>query len=215
MWILDYFNLFYYLFPYYDNVSRYFDWLSFIGTYSATIVSSILLIFITEKDRNENTEILRESQRPYLDVCYLNCSSNFFAKVKDNDSIIVLSHGSNKDKEDLKKEYLTLCIKNNGESVAIIDINKTLIRLYYKKQKEFFEEDIKLNSVVTRLSIKSGDELYIRFPKNDLYSNGLLCKDSKISYSCIFYKDLFDKEYVDECELKDHLITLRDNERYN
>ena len=40
---LDYFNVFSKIFPKYSSLSREYDWLSFIGTYSGTIVSAILL----------------------------------------------------------------------------------------------------------------------------------------------------------------------------
>ena len=109
---LDYYNIFSKLFPQYGNLSREYDWLSFIGTYAGTIVSSILLIFITEKDRNENTAVLRTSQRPYLDISYMKIDSKFFKENKDN--VTTFDHGKNSDKTLEKDEYLTLCIKNNG-----------------------------------------------------------------------------------------------------
>lgn len=60
-----------------SNLFREYDRLSFIGTYSGTIVSAILLIFITEKYRDENTAVLRASQRPYLDILKkLNLKNN-------------------------------------------------------------------------------------------------------------------------------------------
>ena len=80
----DYYNFFSELFPQYLNLTREYDWLSFIGTYSASIVSAILLIFITEKDRQENTNVLRESQRPYLDVSYM--------KIKKDDLLVEANH---------------------------------------------------------------------------------------------------------------------------
>ena len=126
---LDYYNIFSKLFPQYGNLSREYDWLSFIGTYAGTIVSSILLIFITEKDRNENTAVLRTSQRPYLDISYMKIDNKFFEK--DKDKVIIFNHGKSSDKSLEKDEYLTLCIKNNGASVAIIDTNKTKVKLQY------------------------------------------------------------------------------------
>ena len=207
---LDYYNIFSKLFPQYGNLSREYDWLSFIGTYAGTIVSSILLIFITEKDRNENTAVLRNSQRPYLDISYMKIDSKFFKENKDN--VTTFDHGKNSDKTLEKDEYLTLCIKNNGASIAIIDTNKTKVKLQYKIKDKFEENEFNLNFSINRLSIKSGEEIYIKFVKDELYKNKKLSDESKILSSTIFYKDLFNKNYYDQCELKKALVVLHDNE---
>lgn len=206
---LDYFNVFSKIFPKYSNLSREYDWLSFIGTYSGTIVSAILLIFITEKDREENTAVLRASQRPYLDISYMKINNDFFKKQKDN--ITVFNHGKLVEKR-TKKEYLTLCIKNTGASVAIINTNKTKIKLRYIKNNKEVESEFMLNFSINRLSIKSGDEIYIKFVTDELYQNDKLLKESKIVASTIYYKDLFNVNYYDECELEENLIILHDNE---
>ena len=211
LWILDALNIFSILIPYYDNITREYDWLSFVGTYSGAIVSAILLIFITEKDRKENTKVIREAQRPYLDVCFMKIKKDFFDNKEKN--AFYFDHGSTKDKKIEKDDYLTLCIKNNGASVAIIDINKTEIILEYIHSSEKVQKQMFLNTSITRLSIKSGEEVYIKFHNDNLYKNGKLDLESKILKSKIFYKDLFNKIYVDECELRDNLIVLRDNEQ--
>ena len=203
-------NIFSKLFPQYGNLSREYDWLSFIGTYAGTIVSSVLLIFITEKDRNENTAVLRTSQRPYLDISYMIINSKFFEEKKDN--VTTFSHGKNSDITLEKDEYLTLCIKNNGAGVAIIDTNKTRVKLQYKIKCKIEETDFNLNFSINRLSIKSGEVIYIKFVKDELYKNKKLLNESKIISSTIFYKDLFNKNYYDQCELKKTLVVLHDNE---
>ena len=207
---LDYYNIFSKLFPQYGNLSREYDWLSFRGTYAGTIVSSILLIFITEKDRNENTAVLRTSQRPYLDIAYMKIQNSFF--IENRNKITVFEHGNLKDKQNKKSEYLTLHIKNTGASVAIINTNETKIKLQYKLDNTIKEEELTLNFQIDRLSIGSGEEVYIKFSKNELYNNEKLLNDSKILSSAVYYKDLFNKEYYDECELKDNLKVLHDNE---
>ena len=54
----------------------------------------------------------------------------------------------------------------------------------------------------------------IKFIKSELYDNeGYLLKNSKILSSTIYYKDLFNKNYYDECELRENLIVLHDNEK--
>lgn len=207
---LDYLNVFSKLFPQYLNLSREYDWLSFIGTYSGAIISAILLIFITEKDREENTNVIRESQRPYLEVSYMKIDERYFKDNKNN--ITVFEHGKSEEKKNLKKEYLSLCIKNTGSTVAIIDTNKTKVKLSYKDNKRIADEEIFLNFSIERLSIRSGEEIYIKFIKDELYNRGKLIADSKIVGSTVYYKDLFNKKYYDECELNGILKVLHDNE---
>lgn len=210
LFLLDSTNTFSKIFPNYSNLSREYDWLSFIGAYLGAIISSILLIFITEKDRNENTAVLRTSQRPYLDIAYKKIQNRFF--IENRNKITVFEHGNSKDKQNKKSEYLTLHIKNTGASVAIINTNETKIKLQYKLDNTIKEEELTLNFQIDRLSIGSGEEVYIKFSKNELYNNEKLLNDSKILSSIVYYKDLFNKEYYDECELKDNLKVLHDNE---
>ena len=105
-----------------------------------------------------------------------------------------------------------MCIKNTGASVAIIDTNKAKIKLQYKIKEKIEEADFTFNFSINRLSIRSGEEIYIKFIKDELYKNGKLPSDSKILSSSVYYKDLFNKNYYDECELKDTLVVLHDNE---
>lgn len=208
--LLDSTNAFSKIFPNYSNLSREYDWLSFIGAYLGAIISSILLIFITEKDRNENTAVLRTSQRPYLDITYMKIQNDFF--IENKNKITIFKHGNLNDKQEEKSEYLTLCIKNTGASVAIINTNKTKIKLQYILDDVMNKEELTLNFQINRLSIGSGQEVYIKIYKNELYNNGKLLDTSKILSSVVYYKDLFNKEYYDECELKDNLKVLHDNE---
>lgn len=212
--LLDFFDIFSRILPYYHNLTKDYDWLSFLGTYIGAIVSAILLIFITEKDREENTRVLRESQRPYLDVSYMKVKKEYFEKFY-NENTIELEYGNSHDKEKKKKEYLTLVIKNNGESVAIIDVNKTKIIMQYVENKNIVHKTFFMYSVIERLSIKSGERIYIKFSKNELYKNGKLLDDSKLIGTEIYYKDLFNKNYFDKCELGETLKPINDNEEIN
>ena len=81
IFVLDLANLGKIFFPYISNLTDKYDWLSFIGTYAGTIVSAIFLLFITKMDRRDNNEILRRSQRPYLDVNWTALDSDF---IKEN-----------------------------------------------------------------------------------------------------------------------------------
>lgn len=82
--IIDLTNLGHFFFPYIDNLTEKYDWLSFIGTYAGTIVSAIFLLFITKMDRRDSNEILRKSQRPYLDVNWTALDGNFIEANKTN-----------------------------------------------------------------------------------------------------------------------------------
>lgn len=209
LFALDSLNIFSSFLPFYNNITKEYDWLSFIGSYSSAIVSAFLLIIITEQDRRANNIILRNSQRPYLDICYMKIDDEFFKK--NDDKIFILNHGTAIDLSD-NLEYLTLCIKNNGASVAIINPNRTKVILEYKEGNVLKTHEATINVAVNRLTIKSGEEIYIKFLKRELYKNKKLLEDSRIVYSIIYYKDLFDVNYVDECKLEDNLKIIRDNE---
>lgn len=208
--MFDYYNLFSLIFPdYYANITRDYDWLSFVATYSGTIISAIFLIYVTTKDRRENLKAMREAQRPYLEVTYQTIEKDWLDAKKDK----TFNHGNYLDKFVNKNDYLTLCIKNNGESVAIIDVNDTIVKLSYKKEGEIVTEEINLNFSIKRLSLKSGEEVFIKFCRNELYHGGNLLKSSTIESSKIYYKDLFNKKYLDECQMvNDVLEVIHDNE---
>ena len=214
IFILDYNNFFSKIFSKSYNLSEKYDWLSFSGSYIGAVVGALFLLFITEKDRDENTNVIREAQRPYLDVRYMIIDNEFFKKSEDK--IIILNHGKESDVQKAKKKYLTLCIKNNGASVAIIDINRTTITLQYLVRDDLNNYTFQLNSVLNRMSIKSGEEIYIKFCNNYLYTTkGNLKENSKIIKSKIYYKDLFNKHYLDECELNTTLEVINDNIELN
>ena len=84
IFIMDLANLGHVLFPYISNLTEKYDWLSFIGTYAGTIVSAIFLLFITKMDRKDNNEILRRSQRPYLEVNWTVLDKDFLDKNINN-----------------------------------------------------------------------------------------------------------------------------------
>ena len=79
---------------------------------------------------------------------------------------------------------------------------------WFKKNNKEVESEFMLNFSINRLSIKSGDEIYIKFVTDELYQNDKLLKESKIVASTIYYKDLFNVNYYDECELKENLMIL-------
>lgn len=211
---LDYNNWFSKIFQRNFNLVEKYDWLSFAGTYLGAIVSAVFLVFITENDREENTNVIREAQRPYLDVNYMKIKNVYFKQLSEE--VLVLNHGNDRDINEEKEKYLTLCIKNNGASVAIIDINKTSITLQYMDKKILKDYTFQLNTDISRLSIRSGEQIYIKFCASYLYDNrGKIKSDSRIIKSKIYYKDLFNKHYFDECELNTTLEVINDNVELN
>jgi hypothetical protein len=101
LFFADYYNILIIVFPNIRNLNINFDWLSFAGAYGGAIVSAILLIFITQNDRAENTKVLRESQRPYLEVSPKNIKTEFLEKINNN-KITVFDYGITLDIEGYK-----------------------------------------------------------------------------------------------------------------
>ena len=80
IYFMDRYNLFSFL-KINENISVDYDWLSFIGTYFGTFISTWFLIYITKMDRIDSNENVRESQRPCL-------RTNFYIKKNTNISSI-------------------------------------------------------------------------------------------------------------------------------
>lgn len=198
------------LFPdFYSKLSTHFDVFSFFTTYISMFANAILLIIINDKERKENTKNLQNSQRPYLDVSYMIINSVQKNKTIKDEKIVALSYINTKAKKKIRREYLTLIIKNNGASVAIIDVIKTKLKIQDKNIKV---RDLDLNAAVKRLSIKSGESIYLFLEIDDLYEKSKLDTHSKILKSEIYYKDLFNINYIDSCELFNNKIeVLEDN----
>ena len=230
--ILDITNIGHIFFPYIDNLNSKYDWLSFIGTYSGAIVSAIFLIFITAKDRAENNEILRKSQRPYLDVNWTALDSSFIKNNKTNLNRQLFFYDLfGGDKYESDKEYFTIEIHNTGASTAILDIPKCKFVLKYKnclgvhdgeRKYEEATHNIELNTIIKRKSIAAGESMFIIIDSILLYNtnNWKIDTDISIVSSEIKYKDLFNCSYEDICKYengkiipeKDNMIIL-DNEK--
>lgn len=194
------------LFPdFYSKLSTHFDVFSFFTTYMSMFANAILLIIINDKERKENTKNLQNSQRPYLDVSYMIINSIQKNKIIKDEKIVALSYRTVNSKKKIKREYLTLIIKNNGASVAIIDVIKTKLKIQDKNVKV---RDLDLNAAVKRLSIKSGESIYLFLEIEDLYDKSKLDTHSKILKSEVYYKDLFNVDYVDICELFNNKIEV-------
>ena len=204
--IFDMWDLFEKLLPniYYSMTDKY-DMLAFMGAYLSTIISSVLLIIITSKDREENTKIIQYGQRPYLDVRFVYLKKEFFNEEKRNNT--VFTHPTNNlDKQDVD-DYIAIEIINQGESVAIIDINNLKLEIKYNNIEDGNVEktniiEPKINAGITRLTLGKGQTVTIVFLYKEIYEGRKIYK-ANISYSKVMYKDLFNKQYIDECITND------------
>lgn len=225
IFVLDLANLGKIFFPYINNLTDKYDWLSFIGTYAGTIVSAIFLLFITKMDRRDNNEILRRSQRPYLDVNWTALDSDFIKENKTNINRQVFFYDLfGGDKYESNKEYFTIEIHNTGASTAILNVDKCNFTLRYKKYlgiydgEEKYEDDrytIKLSSIVKRKSIAAGESMFVIIDSILLYNTKNWKIDSNISIenSRVIYKDLFNCDYIDVCNFENgKIISVKDNE---
>ena len=207
--LLDIWNCFDILIPnVYSNLTEKYDMLAFLGTYLSTIISSILLILVTNKDRKENTEIIQNSQRPYLDVRFSCIKTECLEKLQAENSVSIFYHGFNI--ENCEKKYedlICLEIQNKGQTVAILDVNSIKVKInYYKTEKDYNgntinilkEEEKELNSIITRMAIGKDEKVYIAFTYDYLYDKGKIKEGSIIKKCYIKYNDLFNKNYIDE-----------------
>lgn len=223
--IIDLTNLGHFFFPYIDNLTEKYDWLSFIGTYAGTIVSAIFLLFITKMDRRDSNEILRKSQRPYLDVNWTALDGNFIEVNKTNINRQIFFYNLlGTDKYESEKEYFTIEIHNTGATTAILNINDSNFTLKYKKYlgtfdgKEKYEDDIykiELSSIVKRKSIAAGESMYIIIDSILLYNttNWKIYTDINVENFQVIYRDLFNYEYKDICRYENgKIIPINDNQ---
>lgn len=205
----------------YESFTEKYDMLSLIGTYLGALVSSILLVIITTKDREENIKNIQESQRPYLDVRYPILKKEFL-NIDDRNNTIFYHSKHDMNKDDVE-EYIALEISNEGETVAIIDINNTKVQIKYNfackdtdgnitEYVKIYEPNI--NTGIPRLSLGKGKKVTIIFLYKELYKEKKLNK-SNVTYSNIKYRDLFNKKYEDECKRDEEglQIVIKDNKK--
>ena len=219
LFFIDAINLGHFFFPYMDNLTEKYDWLSFIGTYAGTIVSALFLLFITKMDRRDNNEILRTSQRPYLEVNWTILDSDFLDKNIDklNRNLFVYNNFG-LDGVDKADDYLVLEDKNTGASVSILDVNKSNFTLEYDRYEgttngeDIYKREVKniiLNKIIKRKSIASGESMFILFNSCEFYDHKKrkVSNTTYISSTEIYYKDLFNYNYEDICKYNNGIIT--------
>lgn len=223
--LLDALNIGTKLLPFIKNLNCNLDWLSFIGTYAGTIISALFLVMVTKRDRKDNNNIIRASQRPYLDVNYTIVDTNFIKEYRTNINRKIFFYDLfGQDIFSGEKEFIALEIHNTGESTAIIDVNKSKFTIKYKRflgihdgeeKVEDASTTIELNTIVKRKAIASGDSMYIIINSALMYdpNNWKLWEDVNITNTTIYFKDLFNCEYKDICNLeKGRVVPEYDNE---
>ncbi len=219
IYFMDRYNLFSFL-KINENISVDYDWLSFIGTYFGTFISTCFLIYVTRMDRIDSNENVRESQRPYLNTNFYIKKNKDFSSIEDEIYMISNSY-------DDEIEIPTLKIANAGESVSIIDVEKSYVQIKYSLVEKIEsgeqttkEQTKKLNfdCVIKRLAIPSNKTVFICFDDED-FNIPFLIDNIEIVESYIVYKDLFGKNYVDHIKsdngkiqvLEDNKILLSDS----
>ena len=216
---MDRYNLFSFL-KINENISVDYDWLSFIGAYFGTFISTCFLIYVTRMDRIDSNENVRESQRPYLNTNFYIKKNKDFSSIEDEIYMISNSY-------DDEIEIPALKITNAGESVSIIDVEKSYVQIKYSLVEKIEsgeqttnEQTKKLNfdCVIKRLAIPSNKTVFICFDDED-FNIPFLIDNIEIVESYIVYKDLFGKKYVDHIKsdngkiqvLEDNKILLSDS----
>ena len=212
--LLDALNIGTKLFPFIKNLNCNLDWLSFVGSYAGTIISAFFLIMVTKWDRKNSNNIIKASQRPYLDVNYTIVDTNFIKEYRTNINRKIYFYDLfGQDIFSGEKEFIALEIHNTGESTAIINVNKSMFTIKYKRllgihdgeeKVEDASTTIKLNSIVKRKAIASGDSMYIIINSALMYNQNAwkLWQDVNITNTTIYFKDLFNCEYKDICYLE-------------
>jgi len=198
-----------------DNLTSKYDWLSFAGAYIGCIISAIFLIIITKLDREANTDSIRESQRPNL------CTRVYLPNnLRFNDTCV--NGYIYMDNEDKNKspDYYMIRISNSGQTVAVIDMEKSYISLekydnidrkdensLVRTETELIPKKIMLNDYEDRLHVNPNSGASIIITDPGMHSNKEIYKDTtgldkpRICEVYIEYMDLFNKRYKDIIEV--------------
>lgn len=205
---MDRYNLFS-MFKLNSNISTNYDWLSFIGTYISSLISTMLLIYVTRKDRIDNNENVREAQRPCLCTkLYLPISIE-----KLETSLEGYIQQTNINSNTLG--YYRIIITNFGQTVAIIDTEKSYIiakkfkdeviqvdKNMSRMETNLKEEKVYFNKYEDRLQINSNGSVEIIIEDDGMYRNIENEEKPAIKEVYIEYSDLFGKRYRDYIKIE-------------
>lgn len=199
------------------NLTKDYDWLSFVGTIASALLSALLLIVITRKERTASNRILAKSQRPYLNIDFITQKTNAISNISNE------TYSNNNEMEE-GVEIPCLKITNVGQTAAIIDVDSSFVNVRYEVLKNLSKgkerisnknKKIILNSVIKRISIPSEKTVYILFDDEE-FNIPLLIGKININECYIKYKDLFGYEYEDKSFCKNGKIEIEvDNKTIN
>lgn len=214
IYLMDQYNLFS-IFKLTQNLTKDYDWLSFIGATISVVISTIALIVVTRKERKENNKIVSESQRPYLTTVF---------KIFNNDEINKISEEVYRVSKIFDDDADVPCLKitNVGETASIIDVQESYVKIKYeiiekikngKSEALKKEKSISINCATNRLAIASNQTIYICFDDEE-FNIPLLIEKIEIKECYIMYKDLFGVEYEDKSILNNNIINIEiDNKK--
>lgn len=197
-----------------QNLTRDYDWLSFVGTIASALLSALLLIVITRKERTASNRILARSQRPYLNIDFITKKRNEISNISNE------TYSTNNEMED-GVEIPCLKMTNVGQTAAIIDVDSSFVNVRYEVLKEISKDrerisnknkKITLNYVIKRIAIPSEKTVYILFDDED-FNIPLLIGKININECYIKYKDLFGYEYEDKSLYKNGKIEIEVNNK--
>ncbi len=116
-----------------------------------------------------------------------------------------------------------LMIQNVGQTAAIIDVQKSYVKVRYHFVKSVSEENVEekekektifFDSVIKRVAIASNKTVNICFFDEDFLIKEPFSKEIIIDECDIFYSDLFGERYEDKSIYKDKKIeVLINNQR--
>ncbi|MBR3888650.1 MAG: hypothetical protein IKJ32_06080 [Clostridia bacterium] len=200
------------VFKFTQNLTLNYDWLSFLGTYAGTLISAVFLIVITRMDREANTENVRESQRPNLNVRLELPNNSRFA----NSGLDGYIYFSDNQKETSDKYIIR--ILNSGQTMAAIDVDKSyIISKLYKNENDAEPtiEKVYLNKYEDRIHVASEKEMNLVITDLGMYQYSGVEVPS-ISEIYIEYKDLFNNRYKDCVKIENgKSVLIADNQLIN
>lgn len=188
----------------YKSFTSKYDILSFLGTYISAIISTFFIIWITAVDRNKNTHMQIISQRPLLDVKIGIVDKQIikeYEKNNDNSLIYIANELEIKQKEKYKN-FQFVKITNKGASTAVLNSKEIEIKCKYiiKDIDGYKEHEIIFKDFADRVIIAPNEKIYIVILESNLYEKFELKIETNVVSTHIEYKDLFNKNYVDEVE---------------
>lgn len=200
MW--DYFSI--WLPGVYKSFTSKYDMLSFLGTYISAIISTFFIIWITAVDRNKNTDIQIISQRPLLDV-KIGIADNQIIKdyEKNNDnSVIYIANEFEIKQKEKYNNFQCIKITNKGASTAVLNTKEMEIKCKYriKDIDGDKEQEVIFKDFTDRVIIAPNEKIFIVILESNLYEKFDLKIETNVISTHIEYKDLFNKNYVDEVE---------------